>query len=420
MRRVVITGLGVVASNGVGVHDFCHALRNGKSGVRFHQKLQDLNFTCQVAGYPVVEEALVQARFTPQQTRNMNCVMTYGGLAAVECWLDAGLPLKSEDTLWDTGTIFGTGIAGVDTIGDRLVPVTREGQSRRLGTSIPEQVMCSNVSALVGGLLGMGNRVSTNSAACATGTDAVAECYRYIACGFAERMMAGGAECDSPYVVSCFDAMRVTARKGNDTPERASRPMSATASGFVPGAGAGALMLESLESAQARGTRIYAEVAGAHVNCGGQRNGGSITAGNPEGVRRCVRAAVAESGLVPGRDIGYINAHLTATGADPKEIENLVEGLGVAPGQFPWINSTKAMIGHTLGASGAIECVATVIQLHEGFVHPALNCEDVHPRIAPIAARIPRETVQVPLRAALKTSFGFGDVNACVVFRALN
>jgi 3-oxoacyl-(acyl-carrier-protein) synthase len=178
-------------------------------------------------------------------------------------------------------------------------------------------------------------------------------------------------------------------------------------------------MLESLESAQARGARIYAEVVGAHVNCGGQRNGGSITAGNPEGVRRCVRGAIAESGLNPGQDIGYINGHLTATGADPKEIENLVEGLELPADKLPWINSTKSLIGHTLGASGAIECVATIIQLHEGFVHPSINCEDVHPRIAPIAASIPHELVNTPLRAAMKTSFGFGDVNACVVFRQL-
>jgi 3-oxoacyl-(acyl-carrier-protein) synthase len=420
MRRVVITGLGVVASNGVGVHNFCHALRSGTSGVRFHQKLKDLNFTCQVAGYPSVDDALVQSRFTPPELLGMNSVMTYGALAATECWLNAGLPYRSELADWNTGTVFGTGIGGLDTIGDRLVPVTREGQSRRLGAAIPEQVMCSSVSAFIGGLLGLGNRVSTNSSACVTGTEALVECYRHISAGLAERMIAGGSECDSPYVASGFDAMRVTARKGNDTPERASRPMSATASGFVPGAGAGALMLESLESARSRGARIYAEVVGAHVNCGGQRTGGSITAGNPEGVRRCIRAAVAESGLVPGRDIGYINAHLTSTGGDSREIENLCEALAVSPEQFPLINSTKSMIGHTLGASGAIECVATVIQLHEGFVHPALNCEDVHPRIAHIAASIPREIVHKPIRAALKTSFGFGDVNGCVVFRSMN
>ena len=419
MRRVVITGLGVVACNGIGVHDFCHALRDGKSGVRFHQKLQDFKLTCQVAGYPSVDEDYVKARFTPQRIRDMNGIMTFGGLAAQECWLDAGLPLKTDETFWDSGAIIGSGIAGVDTIAERLVPMTRDGQSRRLGTAIPEQVMCSNVSAFVGGLLGLGNHVYSNSSACATGTEALIECYRHIAAGRAERMLAGGAECDSAFIASGFDAMRVTARKGNDEPEKASRPMSATASGFVPGAGAGALMLESLESAQARGARIYAEVVGGHVNSGGQRNGGTMTAANPEGIRRCIRAAVDESGLMPGRDINYINAHLTATGADHKEVDRLRETLGLPEEQFPWINSTKSMIGHTLGASGAIECVATVIQLYEGFVHRALNSEDVHPLIAPIERSIPRETVHTPLRAALKTSFGFGDVNACVVFRSM-
>jgi len=420
MKRVVITGLGVVAPNGTGIDAFRTALKNGESGIRFQQQLQDLNLTCQVAGYPTVDQALLDARFTLEQKRNMNSVMTYGALAAIECWQNAGLALDPPETDWGTGTVFGTGLGGADTIGDRLAPLTREGQSRRMGSSVPEQAMCSGVSALIGGILGLGNRVTTNSSACATGTEAVLECYRHIRSGLAERMIAGSSECDSPYVVSGFDAMRVTARRGSDAPERASRPLSATASGFVPGAGAGALMLESLDSAQARGARIYAEVSGAHFNCGGQRNGGTITAGNPESVRQCLRAAVAESGLEIGRDIGYINGHLTATGGDAKEVENLLEGLCLPPEKLPWINSTKSMIGHTLGAAGAIECVATVLQLHEGFIHPSLNCEDVHPRIAPIAKSIPHETVYTPLRAALKTSFGFGDVNACVVFRSMN
>jgi 3-oxoacyl-(acyl-carrier-protein) synthase len=412
--------MGVIAPNGIGLEAFKHALKNGVSGIRFHQHLRDLNLSCQVAGYPTVAASLIESRFTLEQRRNINSVMTYGALAAMECWEDAGFSLGTEETAWETGTVFGTGLGGTDTLADRLAPLTREGQSRRMGSSVPEQVMCSGVSAFIGGILGLGNRVSTNSSACATGTEAVVECYRHIRSGFAERMIAGSSECDSPYVVSGFDAMRVTARKGNDSPERASRPLSASASGFVPGAGAGALMLESLESAQARGARIYAEIAGAQVNCGGQRNGGSITAGNAEGVRQCIRATVAESGLLADRDIDYINGHLTATGGDAKEIENLLEGLRLPPEKLPWINSTKSMIGHTLGAAGAIECVATVLQLDGGFVHPSLNCDDVHPRIAAIAGSIPHETLEKPLRAALKTSFGFGDVNACVIFRAPN
>jgi 3-oxoacyl-(acyl-carrier-protein) synthase len=416
MNRVVVTGLGVVAPNGTGVPAFRRALREGRSGIRFQQKLQDLKLTCQVAGVPEVSEALVQSRFTQEQLRNSNEVMTFGGLAAMECWLDAGLVLNQEQTDFGAGTVFGTGIGAADTIGDRLAPMTREGQSRRMGSSVPEQSMCSNVSALLGGIFGLGNRVSTNSSACATGTEAVVECYRHIRAGLAERMIAGSSECASPYVGSGFDAMRVTARRGNDWPERASRPMSASACGFVPGAGSGALLLESLDSARLRHARIYAEISGAAVNCGGQRNGGTITASNPDGVRRCIAAAVAESDV--SCDLGYINGHLTATGGDAKEIENLLAGLRLTPEHLPWINSTKSMIGHTLGAAGSIECVATVLQLHEGFIHPSLNCEDIHPQIASIAGSIPHECLEAPrLRAALKTSFGFGDVNACVVFR---
>lgn len=418
MRRVVITGMGVVAPNGVGLPAFTHALRTGKSGIRFYQSLKELNLCCQVAGHPVVDPSLIEVNFTLEQRRTMNSAMTYGALAAMECWQNAGFDAVQDRTDWDTGTVFGTAYGAMDTIGDGIVPLTRAGQSRRLGSSSSEQAMCSSVSAFIGGILGLGNRVSTNSSACATGTEAVVECYRHIRSGLAERMIAGSSECDSPYIVSMFDAMRVTARKGNDRPEQASRPLSASASGFVPGAGAGALMLESLESAQARGAQIYAEIAGGQVNCGGQRNGGTITAASAEGVRKCIRDTIAASGLTVNRDIDYINGHLSATGGDTKEIENLLEGLDVPPAELPWINSTKSLIGHTLGAAGAIECVATVLQLHGNFIHPSLNCEDVHPRLATIGGSIPHSIVEMPMRAALKTSFGFGDVNACVLFKA--
>jgi 3-oxoacyl-(acyl-carrier-protein) synthase len=175
-------------------------------------------------------------------------------------------------------------------------------------------------------------------------------------------------------------------------------------------------MLENLESAQARGTRIYAEVLGGWVNSGGQRDGGTITASNPEGAQRCIRQALASANLT-GRDIDYINGHLTATMADPKEIANLMAAMDLKPDTFPLINSTKSMIGHVLGGSGAIECVAAVKQLHEGFVHPSINCEDLHAQLGEIKSSIPTAAKPAKLSTALKVSFGFGDVNACIVFR---
>lgn len=184
----------------------------------------------------------------------------------------------------------------------------------------------------------------------------------------------------------------------------------------MPSAGAALLLLESLESAQSRKARIYAEVLGGHSNSGGQRNGGSITASNAEGIERCVKHAVEVAEVQPA-EIDYINGHLTGTGADPKEIRCISAALGRELANMPWVNATKSMIGHGLGASGSMESVATILQLVDGFLHPSLNCEDFHPEIADLRPRVPQTSLRVPCRVALKTSFGFGDVNACVLFR---
>jgi 3-oxoacyl-(acyl-carrier-protein) synthase len=305
----------------------------------------------------------------------------------------------------------------MDTIGAKVVPLVDAGKVRRLGSTAVEQVMASGISARVSGLLALGNQVTTNSSACSTGTEAVADGALRIRQGLARRMLCGGAEGASEYIWAGFDAMRVLCRTSNDEPEKASRPMSATAAGFVPGAGAGVLLLESLESARERGARIYAEVAGAAVNCGGQRGGGSMTAPNPAGVVRCIRAALADGEVAPG-EVDAIDGHLTATGADPAEVASWARALERAPDELPVITATKSLIGHTLGAAGAIESVATVLMLRGGFVHASRNCEDVHPEIAPYAASIPHETREMPgLAVAAKAGFGFGDVNACLVFR---
>jgi 3-oxoacyl-(acyl-carrier-protein) synthase len=211
--------------------------------------------------------------------------------------------------------------------------------------------------------------------------------------------------------------MRVLCRDFNDQPERASRPMSASAGGFVPGSGAGVLHLESLESAEARGARIYAEVLGGALNCGGHRGGGSMTAPNPESVRRCIRQAVGSAGVEPD-EIDAINGHLTATGADPREVASWAAALERTPDNFPPITSTKSMIGHGLGAAGAMESVACILMLQGGFVHPSINSEDVHADIEAYSASIPQKVLERPgLRTIIKAGFGFGDVNVCVVFR---
>jgi 3-oxoacyl-(acyl-carrier-protein) synthase len=417
-ERVVVTGMGVVAANAHGLDDFEQALRAGRSGIRFFEKLRDLGFACQVGGVPEIGDEIRQQYFTDEALRGLNSSMVFAGIAAIDCWRDAGFTVPepgSDQVDWETGAIIGTGIGGVDTVGDWVVPRVNEGKVRRLGSTTVEQTMASSVSASVGGFLALGGQVTTNSSACTTGTEAVVDAFHKIREGRATRIIAGGTEGSSHYIWAGFDAMRVLARNWNDCPEAASRPMSASAGGFVPSSGAGLLMMESLSSARARGARIYAEVRGGHVNCGGQRGGGSMTAPNPEGARRCILAALALAGIGP-HDIDAINGHLTATMADTLEIGTWQRALGRGPEAFPWINSTKSLIGHGLGAAGGVESVASVLQVSRGFVHGSLNCEDLHPDLAPFAGRIPHRTIDVAPRVVAKASFGFGDVNGCVIF----
>ena len=419
-RRVVVTGLGVVSPNGVGVADFEEALREGRSGIRSIPKLVELGFGCTVAGVPPGVDERAAQTFAAGELLAMNSNIKHCSLAAVEAWNDAGFAVPEpgdERVDWASGAILGTGIGGMDTIGETVVPLVDAKKIRRLGSTIVEKVMASGVSARVSGLLGLGNQVTTNSSACSTGTEAVVVGLDRIRQGRAERMLCGGSEGATQYIWAGFDAMRVLCRNFNDAPEKASRPMSATAGGFVPGSGAGVLLLESLESAQARGAHIHAEVCGGAVNCGGHRGGGSMTAPNPDGVVRCIRDALADARVDP-REVDAVNGHLTATGADPREILSWAEALERSPEEFPPIVSTKSMIGHALGAAGAIESVASVLMLERGFLHASINCEDMHPEIAPYAGRVPHQTTAAPdVRTLVKAGFGFGDVNACIVLR---
>ncbi|GAB6272666.1 beta-ketoacyl-ACP synthase [Smithella sp. F21] len=419
-KRVVVTGMGVAAPNAHGLDDFEKALREGRSGIRFQPLLEELKFGCQIAGVPENFDEIRKNYFDREKLMSINDNIGYASVSAVDAWTDGGfsIPDGDDETVdWDTGVIAGSGIGGMDTIAQSVVPMVNEGRVRRLGSRIVEQVMNSGTSARIGGLIGAGNKVTSNSSACSTGNEAVIDALWRIRMGLAKRMIAGGSEGATPYIWGGFDAMRVMCRKFNDNPAAGSRPLSASACGFVPGSGGAMLLLEELETALARGARIYAEIIGGAVNSGGQRMGGSMTAPNPEGVKRCIRAAVADAGIDPGR-VDAINGHLTATYADPMEVKNWAEALERTPDNFPYINATKSLIGHCLGAAGAIESVASVLQVYRGFIHPSINSEDVHPDIAPYAAKIPQTCVEFPeLKYLAKAGFGFGDVNSCIIFK---
>ncbi|OXB00888.1 beta-ketoacyl-[acyl-carrier-protein] synthase family protein [Flavobacterium pectinovorum] len=418
-KRVVITGLGVAAPNGVGIPAFTNALKKGISGIKHDVQLQELQFSCQIAGKPEISDELKSHYFTELELRGFNSTgILYGVIAGIEAWKNAGLPIENNNEPdWDNGTIFGSGTSGIDKFRESIYKID-ELQTRRLGSTVVAQTMNSGVSAYLGGKLGLGNQVTTNSSACSTGTEAIIMAYDRIRSGQAKRILAGSTGDSGPYIWGGFDALRVCSSKFNDNPEEGSRPMSATAAGFVPGSGAGALVIEDLESALQRGATIYAEILGGNVNSGGQRGNGSMTAPNSDAVQRCITTAITSSGI-SANEIDAINGHLTATTKDSLEIENWTKALNRNGNNFPYINSLKSMTGHCLSAAGSIESVATVLQLYEGFLFGNTNCEDLHPEITALidASKIPLKTINIDLTIIAKASFGFGDVNACILFK---
>ncbi len=421
-KRVVITGLGVAAPNGVGLADFEAAIKAGTSGIQYYEELKTMNFSCCIGGIPDVSEALKLNYLTPLQLRNFSSSgILYGCMAGVDAWRDAGLSFAEEEPLWESGCVFGAGVSGVEKMKEATYKID-SGKVRRLGSNSVEQTMSSGVSAYLGGIIGFGNQVTTNSSACATGTEAILQAFERIQAGKATRMLAGSSGEHGPYIWGGFDAMRVMTYKHNDTPADGSRPMSATASGFVPGSGAGAVVLESLESAQERNAKIYAELLGGAVNSGGQRNGGTMTAPNSVAVQRCIKDAVKDASI-HSNEIDLINGHLTATIKDPVEIQNWVAALGREGSDFPYIHSLKSMIGHCLSAAGSIECVAAILGLKNGFIFPNTNCHDLHPEISSLIdpERIPTQLINTKeINIIAKASFGFGDVSTCLIFKKIN
>ena len=419
--RVVVTGLGVISPNGVGVPAFLHAIQNGVSGIRFIPQYEELKFNCQVAGKPDFEWDQLKQYLPEVSFHGLKSIgIGYGVKAALDAWTDAGNPIENDQPLWDTGCIFGSSVSDTDVIKNAIVRVDAK-ESKKLGSRVVEQIMNSGITAYIAGRLGLGNRVISNSAACATGTQAIVMGYEYIKHGLAKRMLVGSTEHVDSYIFGAFDSMRVLSRKFNHLPEQASRPMSASAGGFVPGSGAAALMLEDMDVALARNATIYAEIIGGTNNSGGQRCGGTMTAPNSAGIIKCITDSLAEAKISP-QSIDLISGHLTATTADKLEVQNWSDALGRRGEDFPLINSLKSMIGHCLSATGAIESVAAVLQIKHQFVHPNINIEDPDPEIINIIGgnSIPVKMLQKEINTVAKANFGFGDVNTCLIFSKFN
>jgi 3-oxoacyl-(acyl-carrier-protein) synthase len=418
-KRVVITGLGIVSPNGIGLDSFTQAIKNGISGIKHDAELERLKFSCQIAGKPEVSTELSLQYFTDLELRNFNATgILYGVIAGMDAWQDAGLSIENNlEPDWDSGTIFGTGTSGIDKFRESIYKID-DLQTRRLGSTAVAQTMNSGISAYLGGKLGLGNQVTTNSSACTTGTESIVMGFERIQQGKAKRMLVGSTSDSGPYIWGGFDAMKVCTFKHNDSPENGSRPMSASASGFVPSSGSGAMVIEELETALARGAKIYAEILGGNLNSGGQRGDGTMTAPNGAAVQKCIKDALLDAEIHPN-EIDAINGHLTATAKDAFEIENWCKALNRSGTDFPYINSLKSQVGHCLSGAGSVESVATVLQIHHGFIFPNRNCddlnEDIVKRIAP--EKIPQVFMNKQINIVVKASFGFGDVNGCIVFK---
>ena len=421
-RRVVITGIGVVAPNGVGKEAFLSAIQNGVSGIKFDSQLEDLKFSCTVSGKPELSEAYIKEYFTDLELRNFNSTgILYGVIAGMQAWNDAGLSISNtEKPDYDSGTIFGSGTSGIDKFRESIYKID-DLQTRRLGSTVVAQTMNSGVSAFLAGKLGLGNQVTTNSSACTTGTESLLMAFERVQSGKAVRMLAGSTSESGPYIWAGFDAMKVCTFKHNENPEQASRPMSETASGFAPSSGAGAFVVEDLETALARNAIIYAEILGGNVNSGGQRGSGTMTAPNSDAVQKCIQNAILNA-KVEAKDIDVINGHLTATSKDALEIENWSKALNRNSADFPYINSLKGMVGHCLSAAGSVELVASILEIYHQFIFPNINCSDLHPEITKLinSNKIPQKTIYKPINILAKASFGFGDVNGCVILKKYN
>jgi len=382
---------------------------------------EELNFGCRLAGMPDFEweklkDYISDVTFYGLKGTNIG----YGLIAALDAWADSGMKYETDEPRWETGCIFGNSIADTEAMKNVIIRVDNK-EAKKLGSRVVEQAMNSGATSYITGRLGLGNKVITNSAACATGTQAILMGYEYIKHGYAKRMIVGSTEHVDTYVYGAFDSMRVLSRKFNDHPEQASRPMSSTAGGFIPGSGAGALILEDLDFALERNAKIYAEVLGGSSNSGGQRLGGTMTAANSTGVIRCIDEAMTTSNISASQ-IDLVSGHLTATNADRQEIENWTMALNRKGKDFPLTNSLKSMIGHCLSAAGSIESVAAILQIEHQFVHPNINLEDPNPVITNMVSidSLPVKMIKKEVNIVAKANFGFGDVNSCIILSKYN
>jgi len=403
MRRVVVTGLGIVSSIGNNADEVLTSLREGRSGITANEDMKEHGFRSQIAGAIDLD---IKAHVDKRTLRFMGPGSAYAHIAMGQAISDAGLTEK-EIINPMTGLIAGSGGPSTSAMLAAHQVVLKSGATKRIGPFAVPKTMSSTVSANLATAYQIKGMNFSITSACSTSLHCIGMAAQQVALGLQDTMFAGGGE-ELDWTLSClFDAMGAMSSKYNDTPEKASRAFDANRDGFVIGGGGGMVVLESLESAQARGAKIYAEVTGFSATS----DGVDMVAPSGEGGERAMRGALKT--LQSDRSVSYINAHGTSTPVgDVGEIEAVRRVFG--EGTKPPVSSTKSMTGHSQGATGAQEAIYCLLALQNDFIIPSINVETLDPALN--AAEIATTRVDhVGLDTVMTNSFGFGGTNGSML-----
>ncbi len=419
MRRVVITGMGLVSPYGAGVEHAWKQLLSGKSAAKKVEHFQADDLPCRIANVMPRGDGSDGSfnpddYLAPKDQRKVGDYIIYGIAAADEALKDSGWEPRTAEERIATGVLIGSGIGGIEGIADNAMILKERGPRRISPFFIPGNIinLVSGQVSIRHGLKGPNHAVVT---ACSTGAHAIGDASRLIMFGDAEIMLAGGAE--SPVTrlsLAGFAACKALSTSYNETPEKASRPYDRDRDGFVMGEGAGVVVLEALEHARARGARIYAEVVGYGLS--GDAFHITAPAEDGDGAFRCMSAAIERAGLAPA-DIDYINAHGTSTMADTIELAAVERVVGDAASKIS-MSSTKSSIGHLLGAAGAAEAIFSILAIRDNIVPATINLDN--PTAETAIDLVPNKPLQRTVDVSLSNSFGFGGTNASLVFRRYN
>ncbi len=404
MKRVVVTGMGIVSSIGNNSQEVLASLREAKSGISFAEDFSDHGFRCRVQGAPDLDPFEILDRRT---VRFMSKGTAWNYIAMQQAITDAGLE-NSDVVNPRTGIIMGSGGPSTKTIVEAAAKTVETGSPKRIGPTAVPKAMSSTASAVLATQFEIKGVNYSISSACATSNHCIGNAYETIQVGKQDIIFAGGSE-DLDWTMSnLFDAMGAMSSKYNDTPETASRAFDVSRDGFVIAGGAGVLVLEELEHAKARGARIYGEVIGY----GATSDGYDMVAPSGEGAVRCINMAI--DGI--GDSIDYINPHATSTGVgDEKEISALRQIFG---DKCPPISATKSLTGHSLGATGVQEAIYSLLMMQNRFICESAHITEIDPEFSDMP--IMRERVDnAEINTVLSNSFGFGGTNASLVFQRL-